>query len=461
MNCAEIEEVYLRSTFIAECGLVPSLEPGGHRWHAVVVPNMTLMRQRRIANVGDLLRFEIEGQSVYLPPDMHVTSYEIWFDSLPRTSAGAIDRQELERRVGERRRRSERLRERPVTTGFSPRNEAEAEAVAIVAARAKRGEVTPESNLEIDLGLDSIDRVELISELEKRFGTTLAAESAHDILTVGQLVEAVRPTAVSDHPGTVPDAPFSFWKTQLRDLPQRSDPVLASVLERRVVVPTLFFVLLRLARWLMPRMKVSGVNRLPVNGPYILTPNHQSYLDPLFVCSALPYRMFRQIFFVGATEYFETPLTAWAARQLNLVPVDPDANLISALRAAAFGLKHGKVLVLFPEGERSIDGTVKRFKKGAPILSRSLAAPIVPVAIRGVFEVWPRNRSFEWRRILPWSGHRIAVAFGEPTTFDDSSAADAAMALQKRVAELWASMAPSPKDSEHGSASETAGKKNT
>ena len=83
------------------------------------------------------------------------------------------------------------------------------------------------------------------------------------------------------------------------------------------------------------------------------------------------------------------------------MPVDPDSNLVPAMQAGAFGLAHGKVLVLFPEGERSIDGTVKKFKKGAPILAQHLRVPIVPVAIKGVFELWPRGRSFNWRLLRP------------------------------------------------------------
>ena len=78
------------------------------------------------------------------------------------------------------------------------------------------------------------------------------------------------------------------------------------------------------------------------------------------------------------------------------MPVDPDANLVRAMQAGAFGLRHGRVLVLFPEGERSPDGTPRTFKKGAAILSTHLGVPIVPVAIRGVFEMWPRGKGFQW-----------------------------------------------------------------
>ncbi len=131
-------------------------------------------------------------------------------------------------------------------------------------------------------------------------------------------------------------------------------------------------------------------------------------------------------------------MTRWIARAINLVPVDPDSNLVPAMQAGAFGLRHGKILVLFPEGERSIDGTVKRFKKGAPILARHLGVPIVPVALHGIYEIWPRNRAFDWSRLLPWSGHRVTIEFGQPIRFgEDESYADAALRLRDRVARMW------------------------
>ncbi|MBA3271231.1 MAG: 1-acyl-sn-glycerol-3-phosphate acyltransferase [Acidobacteria bacterium] len=188
----------------------------------------------------------------------------------------------------------------------------------------------------------------------------------------------------------------------------------------------------------MPSITATGVHHLPSQGPYIISPNHQSYLDPLVLCAILPYEILTQLFFVGASEYFASPFTAWLAKQCNLVAVDPDANLVPALKAAAFGLTHDKILMVFPEGERSIDGTVKRFKKGAPILARQLGVPIVPVAIRGVFDVWPRNRGINWRVLLPWRGHRVQVAFGAPMRIDRcADDGDAAAALRNRVAMMW------------------------
>jgi long-chain acyl-CoA synthetase len=202
----------------------------------------------------------------------------------------------------------------------------------------------------------------------------------------------------------------------------------------------LVFSVARALAALLMQPRARGLEHLPREGPFIISPNHQGYLDPFFVVSVLPFGVFRQLFFVGAAEYFQTRLTSWLARSLNVVPVDPDANLLPAMQAGAFGLRHGKVLVLFPEGERSIDGTVKKFKKGAAILSHHLQVPIVPVAIDGVFELWPRNRPLDWRRFLPWSGHRVRLQFGPPQPPGDGTYADRTAQLRSRVEEMWLSL---------------------
>ena len=73
----------------------------------MVVPNADLLREKRIVNAGDLMRFEMEGQSIHLPPHKRVLGYEVWFEPLPRTTTGKMKRHEIERRLrDERRRRS-------------------------------------------------------------------------------------------------------------------------------------------------------------------------------------------------------------------------------------------------------------------------------------------------------------------------------------------------------------------
>ena len=89
---------------------------------------------------------------------------------------------------------------------------------------------------------------------------------------------------------------------------------------------------------------------------------------------------------------------------------------------------------MFPEGERSIDREIKRFKKGAAILSSNIDAPIVPIAIEGAYDVWPRTGHLRLSRLLPFVG-RVCLTFGEPLAFE-TSGSGAAPDYQARTAKL-------------------------
>jgi long-chain acyl-CoA synthetase len=203
--------------------------------------------------------------------------------------------------------------------------------------------------------------------------------------------------------------------------------------------------------WLFLGFRVRGREHLPANGPFLLCPNHQSYLDAFLLIGALPFRVIRKMFFVGASEYFATSFRRWLASEVNIVPVDPDTNLMKAMQSGAFGLKNGLTLILFPEGERSIDGKIKKFKKGAAILSLHLGAPIVPVALEGAHEVWPREKGFQWGAILNSRGRPpLRLTFGAPipapprlaenVSFSEAEAAYSSAAT--RVRDSVAALAP-------------------
>jgi long-chain acyl-CoA synthetase len=177
-------------------------------------------------------------------------------------------------------------------------------------------------------------------------------------------------------------------------------------------------------------MKVSGLDKLPKSGPFILSSNHQSYLDPLILASVLPQEIFRRAFAVGTSEIFGEGFMRRVARSLKVMVLDPDANLVPAMRAGAFGLRHGMALVLYPEGERSIDGTPRIFKKGAAILSIHMQVPIVPVAIEGFYDAWPRNQSFKGFKPLK-------IVIGDPIAPPPESEASE-QAYEKLTAELRA-----------------------
>ena len=428
----EIEAVYRKSAFIKELcvlGLARPGEPAAERLYAVVVPDDEMLRERKIANVGDVIRFEMEGASVNLPHHKRVLGYEIWMEPLPRTSTNKIKRFEVERRV----KATAEARSDPAgpvlddgDRAFLERPEL-APMLDVIRRAARPGAIlTPEANLELDLGLDSMERVELLTALEQRVGADIPDDVLQRVYTVRELADALMQYAKE---GAAASAPAS-WATLLA--PEAADQAaFREWLQPHWLVPGALFVVFRLGRLLLRpgvKLKVEGLEHFPPKGPYLICPNHQSYLDPLFLMAALPYRLARQMFFVGATEYFETSITRWLARQVNLVPVDPDASLVSAMQAGAAGLREGRILVLFPEGERSIDGTVRHFKKGAAILGHHLQTPLVPVALSGVFAIWPRNRPLNWRALLPGAGSVVRVRVGPPVAPTDADTDEATYA---------------------------------
>ncbi len=416
----EIEAHYSQSPFIKELcvlGLSRPDEPASERLHAVVVPNSELLRERKIVNTRDLLRFEIEGLSIRLPPHKRVLSFDVWLEDLPRTTTRKLKRFEIERTQAAR-------ASGPTSGGSEPELSEEDQlwlsdphvtrALAVVADAAKPGSaIVPGANLDLDLGLDSMERVELLTSLELTFGTAVPPDAAQQIYTVRELIEAVRPVAgaAGDEKADAVDP----WDRLLD--PDSPDSGFEEILEPKPLTALIAWLALKsigLAARLLAGFRAEGVENIPAQGPFLISPNHQSYLDAFLMLAALNFRTFRQLFFVGASEYFETPLRKWFAARINLIPVDPEINLVRAMQAGAFGLRHGKILVLFPEGERSPDGEVKKFKKGAAILSIKLGVPIVPAAIVGVFEIWPRNCPFQWRKLLPGSGTRSCIIFGAP-----------------------------------------------
>ncbi len=449
----EIEAHYLQSPFIKDICVIGAARPGepaSERLHAIVVPDADELRGRKMVNTRETVRFEIEGLSIRLASHKRVLSFDIWQEELPRTTTRKLKRFEIERMHRERAsvpavaaERREWTEEEEIWAA----DPAVAGALAAIREAAKRGfNVTPDANLDLDLGFDSMERVELLTLLEHRFGTDVPPEVAHQIHTVRELVDAVRPRG--DLAQGAEAGQIDPWERLLASVPD--DPALKGVLKPKPILAPVAWLVMKsfgLAARFLFGLRASGKEHLPAEGPFLISPNHQSYLDAFVMVAALKFRTFKRLFFVGASEYFATPLMRWVASHLNIVPVDPDANLVRAMQAGAYGLRHGKVLVLFPEGERSPDGTVRRFKKGAAILSIQLGVPIVPAAIEGIFEVWPRNRPLNWKLLLPWSGARSHVRFGAPLTAElvaDVSLEERYARMTERfreiVADMWAAL---------------------
>jgi long-chain acyl-CoA synthetase len=412
----EIEAHYLRSPFIKEIcvmGLVnrPG-EPFSERLHAVIVPNFDVLRERKIVNAREVIRFDVENLSMELPSTKRILSFDLWPDPLPCTTTRKLKRFEIQKRVmaGERSGQDSvaSVAEEPSAEEAVWLAQLEVQkALAVVRDAGKSQKpVLPSSNLELDLGFDSMERVELVVALERELGAEADDKIISQVYTVRELVDALLQARGGTAAGVRPSMPG--WDAVLAAAPD--DPTVLSSLRTNIVLVFFWFVLCRIAGVLarvLFRLQVSGKDKLPKKGPFILSPNHQSFLDGPIVATQIPWRLFKDMFYVGTSEIFGDGLFKLVGRTLKLVAVDPDSNLVNAMRAGAYGLRQGDNLVLYPEGERSIDGTPKKFKKGAAILAAHLKVPIYPVALEGFYEAWPRTRK------LPRLS-RLRVCFGDP-----------------------------------------------
>jgi len=289
------------------------------------------------------------------------------------------------------------------------------EIIACIRESRHRDEaISPDMNLELDLGFDSMERVELLSSLEERINVRLSDDAAAEILTVRDLI--VRLEQEAGGAANPAAAERMSWKTLL------SEPSGEYIFRPTGTVVSAFkHLILKILHYglFKPflRLETSGIETLPEKGPYLICPNHQSYIDSFVLIAALPFRVYRRMFFVGYSAIFNGPIMKLAARFMNIIPVDPDTHLLGAMKAGAAGLRRGGILCIFPEGGRTFDGELAEFKKGAAILARELSIPVVPAAIAGAFEVWPRTSN----RIRP---RKVRVAFGKAFVAGESSATD-------------------------------------
>ena len=201
--------------------------------------------------------------------------------------------------------------------------------------------------------------------------------------------------------------------------------------------------LLTLNRWLFRmvfRVRVEGLERLPKAGPYLMTPNHESYLDPFAIAAVMPWPQTESLHWAGWVGLlFRGPLTRRFSRIFQVLPVDPEHGLTSTLTLGRAVLERGAPLVWFPEGQRSVDGRLHGFLPGVGLLLERTGVPAVPVWIEGTFEAWPPGR--RWPR-----AHPLTIRIGAPLTLadlePDGDEGDRYRAIAERLRAAVAALAP-------------------
>ena len=280
--------------------------------------------------------------------------------------------------------------------------------VELVSKYAGRGDLAADTTLE-QLGLSSLERVELMVALEDAFQTHIDESAFSGVRDVGQLRTLVERASTGETPAPEP-VEFPAWN---RSLPAR--------IVRRMNLPTWILPLARLFAWI----RVEGLDHLQaIQGPVIFAANHQSHMDVPVILAALPgrwrYRVapamakefFKAHFFpkeFSRREWFTNSLNYYlAALTFNAFPLPQrEAGARQTLRYVGNLIENGYSVLIFPEGRRTETGEIDQFRPGIGMIASRLDVPVVPVRLEGLEKVLHPT----WRMARPG---RVRVAFGAP-----------------------------------------------
>ena len=408
----------LETWFQSNCPLIQEIcifgfrqhQDGVERLHALVVPDSGKLRELGVVNIREELRYHVDNLNRNLPPHEKLNGFEVGLEPLPRTSARKLQRFRIEEEFSRARKTaSAEALPQPLSDhassdqAFSDQTRGLA-LIGEMIRRIKPGRnVHPNMNLELDLSFDSLERVELLTNVQEAFGIEFSAGQAGDIFTVGDILALARGMEPSP-------AQWTEWCQILREpLSEQEQAMADRYLGARPLAEPFFFAATRFF-CLIARLALRYRARVPRKwppGPLILCANHQSYLDFPLIVGSLPYGVFRRGFSLSTSRLADGGFRSWFGLKARSVPIDPDRNLRTALRIAAEGLRRGMVMCVFPEGHRSIDGQLQPFRKGAAIVAVESEAYAVPIGITGTGRVWGRAR--KGIRLAP-----VQIEFGEP-----------------------------------------------
>lgn len=382
INPEEIEAKLAKmSDVISEVGVFEKSD----MLHALIYCDEIKLKQQGIHNVEEYLKWNvIDKYNQEVTPYKKVMKFSVVREPLPRTRLGKLKRFLLPQLEVKDQSKQENIPE-PVFQEYI--------LIKDFIQQQKAITIHPMDHLEIDLGLDSLDKVNLQVFLEQTFGVKM---NEYEIMSFPNLLKLA--DSIQERKTKLAVEAID-WGKILRE-------------EFDVKLPESWFthnLIKHAAKIFLKfyfRLKSEGLENLP-NGPFILAPNHQSFLDGLFVAVFLKNKIMKRTYFYAKEKHVKNKLLKFIADKSNVIVMDL-SDLKTSLQKLAEVLKNGRNLIIFPEGTRSFNGELGDFKKTFAILSRELNVPVVPVAIEGANKALPRGK------IIPRPFKKVRVKFFKP-----------------------------------------------
>lgn len=436
-----LEEKYQENQFIREIGILYQ----GNQLVALIVPEIEAVNRLHNGDVDQAIREGVNERSQVVASYQRLTDYAITEEPLPRTNLGKIRRHLLVERYNQARQGIDVTDQ----SGMGPvpladMTEQDQALLQQPAARAvwdwlaerypdKR--LSPDTSPQLDLGVDSLEWLSLTLQVNDLTGVELDDETIQQVTTVRDLLQAVQAVPERDAaPVTEIENPEERLSAEQRawlEPPGRLLEWLGAII---------FFIYRPLVRFLF-RVKVNGLENLPGDSNYLLTPNHSSMLDAPVLAAALTYPQMRQTHWAGAADIMLTnPLMRLVSRIARVLPIERYTggtgvqNLILAIAA----LQRRRNLVWFPEGRISTTGDMLPFREGIGLILEQAQTAVVPVLIQGTGEAMPPFSSF------PTFFKPVTITFGRPCDPQelarqgegDNSAGRIAQALREQLIAL-------------------------
>lgn len=375
INPSDIEsELYKLTDYIQDIAVIEYEK----KLVAIVYPNFDLMKARQIHNIQETLKWDIiDKYNVQAPSYQKIHDIKILKEELPKTKMGKIRRFLLPDLL--KNEASQNGKQEAVRKEIEVPQELlmEYQGIQKYLEESKGETVYPDSHLELDLSLDSLDIVELISFLESHFGVKLSEEDFVDLKTPLAIAKVIH-----EQGGEEVQAKDTSWKKILEESEEVELPksAWAGKLAHFILSPLMS---------LLFRVSIYNKEKLQHEGAAIYIANHQSFLDVPMINKAMNLKQIEDLYYIATIIHFRGKFKGYLCDRGNVVLVDVNKNLKNTIKAAGKVLKMNKKLFIFPEGARTRDGKLQDFKKTYAILAQELNVPIIPIVVKGAYEALP------------------------------------------------------------------------